>query len=422
MTDRIARHGRVLALCLIASANQACPFISVHYEGNAVEAPFYESELAERLRPDTIELWPMSAVGPLFNARLFGGIYVDGILYTTIDPYPPGYTGSQDNDVLSYGAAIDKQGLLGIGVKTETRSGIGDSLGEPAAELPFMLPYVSLRCGEEAFLLVWLDQKIPLTETAWCTEPAILSVGPPGAEFYPYHASLISLATAGPILDITVDSAGVGTAVPSNLVLPSDIPRGDIRFADIAAPGVINVVAETDGVWRYAKAGAATLTAALPLAGKAMGTEPVRRKDGKLRIATDRGVFEWDVDDTQSVVTLVETPQPTIQAAWESANGDAAAIARENTPNPLASSLDMPVAAQARVLESDHFVVYDLPITPCVVDADCREIGESRILGLVGGSGAYAVVYEVWSWYRSIYDEDVKGVFAVPLVPPQSAP
>ena len=113
---------------------------------------------------------------------------------------------------------------------------------------------------------------------------------------------------------------------------------------------------------------------------------------------------------------VTTTPQPTINAVWVSANGYGGALAREHSANPREPSLEMPVAVQARVVVGDEFVVYDVPTTPCTIVEDCREVGESRVLGLVGNADSPYVIYEMWSWYLSQTTElEVKGLYSAPL-------
>jgi hypothetical protein len=391
----------VLTLCLFSNA---C-LLEVNLRSGLLPED-HESILLERLRPGTTVLWGLDPIVPAgangWDPRLIH-YATTGNPRIIIDPFPFG--AAESPPIRNYLATTLPDGTLELG-----------ELKQRDIVTPWGEELVASGYRGGGFFQAWCDDTIffvgvslTLSESVWCTSRALIAPDDGGPT-----AILVSLTEGGPIYDI--DFAG-DSATASTLTVPAGVDVDTVVFIDQPSPGVLAFVAEDSGTWSYARTDAAAITAT-GLTGASAGSEPVLRQlDGTLRITTLTGLYVWDAEGTEAVTLIAASPAPTIQASWVSAGGYGGALALENTPNPVDSSIDMPLAVQARVLINDAFVIYDVPTTPCIETDECREVGESRVIGLVGSPDSPFVIYEIWSWYLSQGSNlDVKALYSSPLL------
>jgi len=392
----------LLGLVAITSAS-GCLFLDDLKHG---EAPRPDAELAlpELLRPRTQVVWAIDWVGPNWDPRLIELAAVFGATGSSVlvDPYPSDYLAAKSIDVHNAILGVRESGELSVTplFQVGLRTNVGEEFiaGASTTSVSF-----SLWCTAESAFLVRAEP-FPVPGSVWCKQPARMAVGSSAAT-----AVLISLTAGGPVYDIDLSTNATQILTPSALRLPPGVDFGAIRFVDRPTPGELAVVTETGGVWAYQTTSGAPRMAGAALTGEAAGSEPVRRElDGTLTVMTTTGLFSWVVDG--AVTTIVASPPPTIDAPWVSASGYGGAIARQTRPSDLDLALTIPVAVQARIWDGTQFVVHDVPTTPCITTEACREVGESRVVGLVG----MHVVYELWSWYLTSGHE-LKGLYSVPL-------
>jgi hypothetical protein len=134
--------------------------------------------------------------------------------------------------------------------------------------------------------------------------------------------------------------------------------------------------------------------AAATLPGEAVGDPVWRGLDGALRLATTDGVWAWS--PPAEPTSVQDTPSPPVDAGWEVLGP--ALVARETTPNEREPSLVVPVATAVALATDAGWVATEVPTTPCVDDARCRDHGESELIGVAGGADAPVLVYDVWRW------------------------
>lgn len=115
--------------------------------------------------------------------------------------------------------------------------------------------------------------------------------------------------------------------------------------------------------------------------------------DGAVRIATADGLYR--VDAASGAATLIEAvPASPTGTAWTAGRWPGGAYAEAGDPNPDAPEVTIPTAMAVRSATDDGFEVLEPPLTPCCDREACRELGESYLLGGIGGT----VAYDLWSW------------------------
>ena len=366
----------------------------------------YHAVLMERVRPGAQSLWALAAYDPTFDPRIVGFEAQDGTPSALVDPFPPSYNFTLTSElatVRSFLAQHDPAGAWAV-----VPGGPDDV--ELVASTRTSAALFQLTCSVSAVVRAG-GGEAALTDSAWCNGPALLGPGTDGN-----RAVLVSLLSPTLVYDVALDPGPTVTAAPSALALPVDVDAAAIRYVESRTAGVLGVATEAGGAWTYHETGASPLAAAATLTGAPAGSKPVwRGADGALRVVTLTGLYRWDVDGDGSVTTLATSPAPSIDAPWTSSVGPGGALARAEEPNPYDATLQVPTAAQVRLLEGDAFVVHDVPTTPCESTEACRAIGESRIIGVVGDTAPRGVVYEFWSWHLSTLDEDMKGVYYAPI-------
>jgi hypothetical protein len=253
---------------------------------------------------------------------------------------------------------------------------------------------------------------LELTDSRWCNARNII-----GARMDDGEAVIVP-AQGGTPLNVAVTVDGLGklaiTTTAGSAAVPTTPARDKLVFVEERTADVLAAVYYDNGTWRY-REGGVTFTATDMPYGEPAGIAPVRRQaDGQLRIETLDGMFAWDVDGSGTAQRLATSPQPTINAIWAAGPWSGGAIAEELKPNERAPNLNVPVASQTRVVAGDTMSVLDVPTTPCVVSEQCREIGESDLIAIVGPSGKEYAIYALWSW-NGTDDGGGKRVVGAPI-------
>jgi hypothetical protein len=119
--------------------------------------------------------------------------------------------------------------------------------------------------------------------------------------------------------------------------------------------------------------------------------------DASLRISTSVGLYRAD-PATGEATRLADVPPSPTGTAWVAGFWHGGAYAEAGPPNDGAPALIVPSAMAVRYATDAGFEVFEPPLTPCCDPAACREMGESYLLGGIGGSADPVAVYDLWSW------------------------
>jgi hypothetical protein len=127
-------------------------------------------------------------------------------------------------------------------------------------------------------------------------------------------------------------------------------------------------------------------------------TDIRREPNGNLLVlGEDRVLRRWKVAEQGAVEVVSEPPDATwgSWAVWHGP-GDALSTRYERGPGEVPA----PQAYTALRLEDREWSHFEVTSTPCVSRDDCRSLGESYLLGVVGPPAEPIGLYLFWAWRR----------------------
>ncbi|HQP36852.1 MAG TPA: hypothetical protein PLI95_16825, partial [Polyangiaceae bacterium] len=135
-------------------------------------------------------------------------------------------------------------------------------------------------------------------------------------------------------------------------------------------------------------------------------------------------LVRWDPKSGQKP-QVVSSPVPSSE--WIGLHGFLGARSQVTTANPLAETLDIPLAYTAQGFDGSAIKIAPVALTPCTNRAACRMIGESYLLGVVGmETTSPRALYGVWAWLApgggvQNGPTDYVGYYLSPLRAPEEA-
>lgn len=107
-------------------------------------------------------------------------------------------------------------------------------------------------------------------------------------------------------------------------------------------------------------------------------------------------LVRWDPKSGQKP-QVVSSPVPSQE--WIGLHGFLGARSQITSPNPLLETLDVPQSYRAQGFDGSAIKTAPVALTPCTTRAECRMIGESYLLGVVGmETTSPRALYGVWAW------------------------